>query len=269
MTGARTIRVEVEGTAVPVEVTGEGRGVLLLAGGASTCFGYFPRLAGLLGADMAVITHDRPGVGRLRDTHPLSLAKSATQVAEVVRATGLGPVVAVGHSLGALIALRLAVDHPDQVAGLVLLEPTPTTPAAASTALSTGLRLMGALGPLSSALWLRRARHDLGSAPFDDEQQAALAVYTDKSFTKQAARWAGSLGQEVTDLNNAVAQVPVPVVVVSAGANKPGGPQSADHKRLATALPHGRLEVWEETTHPLHMQRPDRVADAVRGLARH
>ena len=111
MTATRTVHVTVEGTTVPVEVTGEGPGVLLLAGGASTCFDYFPRLAGLLGQHMAVITHDRPGVGRLRDTGPLHLGKSATQVAEVVRATGVGPVVAVGHRLGAVVALRLRVDH--------------------------------------------------------------------------------------------------------------------------------------------------------------
>ncbi|HLF41876.1 MAG TPA: alpha/beta hydrolase [Acidimicrobiia bacterium] len=53
---------------------------------------------------------------------PYGMQQHAADVAAAMRAFGLGPSVVVGHSMGAYVATVLAVDHPDLVAGLVLLD---------------------------------------------------------------------------------------------------------------------------------------------------
>ena len=50
-----------------------------------------------------------------------SLPDYVAWVARVVQALGLGPVAVAGHSMGALIAAGLAVEHPELVTRVALL----------------------------------------------------------------------------------------------------------------------------------------------------
>ncbi|MHB1487357.1 MAG: alpha/beta fold hydrolase [Acidimicrobiales bacterium] len=65
---------------------------------------------------------------------PYGMATHAADVAGAMRALDLGPSVIVGHSMGGFVAAALAAEHPEAVAGLVLidgglpLEPPPGIP---------------------------------------------------------------------------------------------------------------------------------------------
>jgi 3-oxoadipate enol-lactonase len=64
---------------------------------------------------------DHRGHGRgLRSDEPFTLEAAADDAAALVRHLGVGPVVAVGYSMGGPISLLLAHRHPDLVQGLVL-----------------------------------------------------------------------------------------------------------------------------------------------------
>jgi 3-oxoadipate enol-lactonase len=64
---------------------------------------------------------DHRGHGRgLRPANPFTLEDCADDVADMLRTLQLGPVIAVGYSMGGPIALHLARRHPDVVAGLVV-----------------------------------------------------------------------------------------------------------------------------------------------------
>ena len=63
---------------------------------------------------------DRPGTGLAQDRGAATLPSGAAAAAEVVRSLGAGPAVVVGQSLGGAVALQLATDFPQLVAGLVL-----------------------------------------------------------------------------------------------------------------------------------------------------
>jgi lipase len=53
---------------------------------------------------------------------PYGMAQHARDVAAAMRAMGLGPSVVVGHSMGAFVAAALAVNHPEAVSGVVLID---------------------------------------------------------------------------------------------------------------------------------------------------
>ena len=73
--------------------------------------------------DVAVVAPDLLGHGRSSWDAPWTIEANAAALAALVEAEGAAPVVAVGHSFGAAIALSLAATRPDLVAGLVLLDP--------------------------------------------------------------------------------------------------------------------------------------------------
>jgi len=101
--------------------TSGGHRVLLLhhaAGGASD----WREVVEALGSGVEALVPDLPGHGARVAEAPLdSIEALASHVAGIVRERGGGPVVAVGHSMGGAVALQLALDHPELVAGLVMI----------------------------------------------------------------------------------------------------------------------------------------------------
>jgi len=80
--------------------------------------------------DFRVVILDRPGSGY--STLPAKASATITAQAQFIRRFAqelkLGRPLIVGHSLGGAIALALALNHPEQVAGLALLAPVTHRP---------------------------------------------------------------------------------------------------------------------------------------------
>jgi pimeloyl-ACP methyl ester carboxylesterase len=72
-----------------------------------------------------VVTVDLPGHGGSPVPPDYTIEAFATQVTTLSGLIGLGPVVALGHSLGAMVALDLARQAPDLVGAVVLVDPPP------------------------------------------------------------------------------------------------------------------------------------------------
>ncbi len=90
--------------------------------------GSWAGLAGRLGHRLTLTAFDLPGHGEsgpwqdgMGEVQARSVAVAAELAAEAAR--GAGPVDVLGHSFGATVALRLAVEHPGLVRSLVLIEP--------------------------------------------------------------------------------------------------------------------------------------------------
>ncbi|MGV8897483.1 MAG: alpha/beta fold hydrolase [Rhodoglobus sp.] len=84
----------------------------------------FTRLAKLLSATGDSIALDLPGFGATaKPERPISVQQYAASIANIVERTATGPVVVVGHSMGAQFALELAIIRPDLVDGIVLAGP--------------------------------------------------------------------------------------------------------------------------------------------------
>ncbi|WP_233128218.1 alpha/beta fold hydrolase [Maricaulis sp. W15] len=117
--------ITIDGTRLHVRRTGptDGSAVLVLHGAASNLEEPYLALADSL-ADQSVIWLDRPGLGwSERPAGPWSPQTEAALIARLLETLDCGPVTVIGHSWGGAIAMRLAMDHPAQVKGLVLIAP--------------------------------------------------------------------------------------------------------------------------------------------------
>jgi (E)-2-((N-methylformamido)methylene)succinate hydrolase len=117
---SRTLRLS-DGANVRVLEAGAGAPVVLLHGVGMRAEAWGPQIAAL-SAHNHVIAPDMPGHG---DSAPLpgqpDLPDYVAWAARVITALDLGPVNLAGHSMGALIAAGLAIDHPDLVTRAALL----------------------------------------------------------------------------------------------------------------------------------------------------
>ncbi|GAB11278.1 putative hydrolase [Gordonia araii NBRC 100433] len=81
----------------------------------------FDQIVGPLAADYRVITVDWPGHGDAGPAAGVTAPSLAKALDEIVTALDIGPAVFIGNSVGGYAAARLAIERPDAVAGLVLV----------------------------------------------------------------------------------------------------------------------------------------------------
>jgi pimeloyl-ACP methyl ester carboxylesterase len=99
---------------------GQGPPVVLVHGTAANLWGELPSL---LAKRYRVISYDRRSFGQSKHPPLADLTQHARDAATLLRELNATPAVIVGSSIGGVIGLELALEHPDLVKGLVLLEP--------------------------------------------------------------------------------------------------------------------------------------------------
>jgi pimeloyl-ACP methyl ester carboxylesterase len=118
--------VEVAGARLHVvEIGRRDAPPIVMLHGASSNLEVMRPLAERLSQTHRVILVDRPGHGwstraNFSDSTPQPQARMISQALEKL---GVGRAIVVAHSWSGALALRIALDHPDRVAGLVMLAP--------------------------------------------------------------------------------------------------------------------------------------------------
>lgn len=117
----------VGGRSVAYRTLGSGQPVIVLMSGLGDGMDSFGQVAFDLAKFSTVIVYDRSGYGRSASPQDVVDAKSAAQeLSGVLADSGVkGPYVLIGHSLGGLYAEYFAAVHPEQVAGLMLVDARP------------------------------------------------------------------------------------------------------------------------------------------------
>jgi pimeloyl-ACP methyl ester carboxylesterase len=110
-----------------IHVTDRGQGgpAVVILHGAGDCSYSWMHVSREVAKFTRVVTYDRAGMGS-SDPGPAPTAVHTVQeLHAILSKAGIpGPYVLAGHSLGGLIARLYALEHPDQVAGLVFLDST-------------------------------------------------------------------------------------------------------------------------------------------------
>jgi pimeloyl-ACP methyl ester carboxylesterase len=136
----------VSGVELEYWVKGRGKPVVLLHGGILT--DWFGPLADQLSmkGSYQLISYHRPGYGTSTlPSQPITMAGQAECCLALMRHLGLGEAHLVGHSIGACIALQAALQAPEAIASLGLLEPPVMTATADPAPALTVLRATAAL----------------------------------------------------------------------------------------------------------------------------
>jgi pimeloyl-ACP methyl ester carboxylesterase len=120
-TPAQTGYAPVNGLNMYYEIYGTGQPLVLLHGAFSAIGTSFEGLIPGLAAGRQVVGFELQAHGRTADIdRPLSIEQMADDAAEAIRHLRIGPADVLGYSMGAAVALHLAIRHPDVVRKLVL-----------------------------------------------------------------------------------------------------------------------------------------------------
>lgn len=247
---------------LPAARTGTAGPEVVLVHGFTQTGASWSVVAADLAADHRVVVVDAPGHGRAGE-----IRASLSEGADLLGATG-GRAIYVGYSMGGRLALRLALDRPDLVAGLVLLGATagiddPIERADrrnADGALATRVEADGTGAFLQR--WLAQPLFD-GLGLTAEDRAARMA--NDPAGLASSLRLAGTGSMDPPwwdDLDRLDM-----ATLVLAG--------SRDHKfsdlgrRLATAIgPTARFEEIPLTRHAAHLEAPAAFAARIRAFAR-
>jgi haloacetate dehalogenase len=124
-------QVDVGEAALRVRHGGEGPPVLLVHGHPRTGATWHQVAPRLLEAGHAVVVPDMRGYGQsskaaIQEDHSQQSKRAvAADLAQLMATLGHASYAVVGHDRGALVALRLALDHPDHVERLAVLDGVP------------------------------------------------------------------------------------------------------------------------------------------------
>lgn len=260
----------------------EVRGTIVLLHGASASGsdpfeGFGRRLAD---DGFRVLAFDRPGFGwsdRLAGPDAGTPAFQARVIGEALDRLGVGSAIVFGHSWSGSLALRLALDRPDLVSGLVLGAPV-ALPFSEERPLPWWVRL--ALQPALTRLLVDTVAVPLGlfylpgTAESVFRPEAQVRNYVEVSRAPLILRRGPALAniQDLVGLPAALKeQAPrypglrVPTTIV-AGEADPIVRTDAQAVPLAQAIPGARLVRLPGTGHMLHFTAADRLVAEIEAL---
>ena len=181
----------------------------------------------------------------------VTLSTHIADIAGLMRYEELENVLLVGHSYGAATAIQLALDHPDQIGGLVLLAPVVYS-ASDSVPFPARIAEMPVIGPMFVNLILLPAGrgHLPGHIRDSFAPQLPPQRYEDTMaafglLPKNFRAWAEERHHFTPDLNALAARLKelrVPVSIVAGDAD-PVTPLKDNAARLHAEIP-GSMEAW-------------------------
>ena len=254
-------------TAFQVEVTGQGRPLILIPGLASSGEVWQSTVARLCGPQAGRQCHVLTLAG-FAGAAPIAgdlLAQAEQQLSDYIAAHKLGQPAILGHSLGGFLALKLAIDHPQQTGKLVILDSLPALgaiqmPAATPEqlqAMSQQMQAdMRAQDAASASASQRRSVAGMATAPADVERIIGWGQRSDKDTVINAM---GSL--MATDLRQDVARISSPTLVLGTWiAYKDFAPRAAIEQTFRSQyaqLPGARIEMADTARHFIMYDQPD------------
>lgn len=257
--------VRVDGADLWYREAGEGHPVLLIHGISIDADHWTPIFKDLA-QDHRVIAYDRRGTTRSRDAGALAdWHRHGEDAAGILRTLNAAPAVVAGWSGGATVAVDLAVEHPDLVRALILIEPGLFPRKNITAGLirdQLRLRLLTRIGRHrqafeGSARWYTSRRS--GGSSWDDPDYPQ-----DRKEAMFANRATSALESTARDeyLLDRVGEIDMPVRILVGDESPTWFERMARY--LATRMPRAEFEVVPGMNHAVALTGRDAVVRAVR-----
>jgi pimeloyl-ACP methyl ester carboxylesterase len=281
----------------------EGPPVILEAGIAASCLNWTSIQAGL-SPSMRVWSYDRAGLGWSDQAgSPRTVSRAVEELHALIAAAPIpAPFVLTGHSFGGLLARCYAIQHPDHVAGLVLIDPLAASewlqPSETQwktlrrgamlsergallarlgvvriglLTLSSGLRFIPKLvarvassGSGESAI--SRLVREVQKMPPETWPMVQAHWCQPKSFLGMAS-YLESLPASVSQAS-AAGDVPAHIPITILSASNSSAAQLAEREAIARHSLHGRHIIAAKSGHWIHFDEPELVLQAIREIAK-
>ncbi|MEQ8767567.1 MAG: alpha/beta hydrolase [Planctomycetota bacterium] len=266
--------VEVDGLRLHYLDRGQGPPLVLLHGAFGAIHDWQATVLPDLEGRFRVIAIDRPGHGYSQ--RPAESADDprvqARLVRDLVRKLGIEQPLIAGFSWGATTALTWALEYPDEIGGLVLVNGA-YYPWPGGTSILFWVPAIPGLGPLLAntvtmpiGTWLAPKSVERAFLPgqptltFRESSPVALAIRPE-SYIANAADMR-HLEDFVRELSPRWPEIEVPVEVVCGEGDQIAGPDIHSRK-LADVLPNSRLTVVPRAGHQLPYSHPGVVLEAI------
>jgi pimeloyl-ACP methyl ester carboxylesterase len=265
------------------EADGSGSATVVLIHGAGDCADSWLPVRHRLASFARLVSYDRPGLGGSPAGPRPDVERYLGELHRLVNGSAVaGPLVLVGHSLGGLIAQLYAQRHPEAVAGLVLIDPTPAA-VAREPGVKVGFAASGVAASVLKAcapLGLLRLLVTAGAMPLYPEQRRFRAVVADLDYRRWIAgvvrSFSGAAGAELRSVLPAAryaeqhaddpSQDPGKVSVALVTSHAYGETWVQMHRDLAARWSAVAHKVTEDRSHNIHMRHPKLVADTIKEM---
>lgn len=252
-----------------VQVSGQGPTLLLLHGtGASTHS--WRRLLPLLAERYTVVVPDLPGHGFTSHlpSDRLSLSGMAKAVAAMMAALGLSPDIIVGHSAGAAIAIRMAIDGHASPRAIISLNGALFPFRSLVGPVFESLAKIMALNPVVPRVFAWRARSNrvidrllVGTGSKIDDQGAALYARLARNPGHVAGAIGMMAGWDLRALEDDLPRLAVPLTLVVGGEDAMVPPDRAFD--VKARVPGSKVIYLRGLGHLAHEEAPDRIRKVI------
>ena len=223
------------------------------------------------------IAFDRPGFGyseRPRG-HSWNAAAQAALLPRAFALLGIDRPIVVGHSWGTMVALALALDHPEHMSGLVLASgyyyPTARTDVVLFS--PPAIPLLGdalcyTVAPLiGEAMAPRMFKKMFAPQPVPPRFEEAFPVGLTlrPSQLRASSEDASNMITDAKALSERYAELSCPLAILAGDADRVVNYQE-QALRLHEELPASTLDIFAGAGHMIHHADPDRVVRAIKDL---
>jgi pimeloyl-ACP methyl ester carboxylesterase len=268
-----SIFLEINGQNLHVKKMGQGEPVFLLLHGFVSSLYSWNSVMTPLSKLGTVIAFDRTGFGlserplSWQGQNPYSSEAQIGLVTGILDHYGVQKAILVGNSAGGTISMQVALEHPERVSALILVDPAVYNGGGAPQWLKPILATpqMRHLGPLITRQILKRGP-DLIKLAWHNP--AVLSLETQDLYLKpfqvenwDKALWEFTLASQPTGLSDRLNELTLPVLVITGDHDRIV--PTKDSVRLASELPNATLEVISNAGHVPHEEQPQRFLEVV------
>jgi non-heme chloroperoxidase len=228
---------------------------VILLHGVTDSWRSFEHLLPHLPRSLRAIAATQRGHGNSSKPATYHYGEMAADIAALLDALQIPSAVIVGHSMGGQVALRLALDHPSRVRGLVLLASFHTLRAheVIQELWSEGI---GAMRDPIDPAFVRAFQEGTVATPIPAAQ---MDVFVGESLKVPARVWQATFREFLDeDFQGELGRIAAPTLVVSGGKD----PLSRAEERTAllASIPGATAIDYPEQGHAVHWEQPAAIA---------